>query len=189
MLTLTAANSSAVAGTYTVEVANLAETSSGYLAPITNAGDTLAGSITLAVGAGTAQTISVRRIRRNNTLAGLAAAINSSGVGITASVLTDASGSRLSMVSGTSGADGNIVVSANSIARHDKFEHAGTPVYSASSTSSGILTPIANAGSDTLIGLGHAAGGQRDGADRHADLERQHARRAGGRRSTRPIWE
>jgi len=151
VLTLTAANSSAVAGTYTVEVANLAETSSGYLAPIANAGDTLAGSITLAVGAGTAQTISVPADSGNNTLAGLAAAINSSGVGITASVLTDASGSRLSLVSGTSGADGNIVVSANSIADTSNST-AISPVYTVSSTSSGILTPIANAGSDTLSG-------------------------------------
>ena len=40
--------------------------------------------------AGTAQTITLNS--SDNTLAGLAAAINSSGVGVTASVLTDASG-------------------------------------------------------------------------------------------------
>jgi flagellar hook-associated protein 2 len=68
------------------------------------------------VGAsGTAQTIDVANLT-NQTLAGLAAAINSSGVGITASVLTDSSGSRLSLVSGTSGAGGDITVSSNSIA-------------------------------------------------------------------------
>ena len=120
VLSLTAANSSAAAGTYTVAVTNLAQTSSGYLAQITNANDTLAGSITLQVGAGSAQTITLSS--SDNTLAGLAAAINSSAVGITASVLTDATGSRLSLVSGTSGAAGNIAVSANSItdtANHD----------------------------------------------------------------------
>ena len=95
-------------------MSNLAQTSSGYLAPVSNAGDTLSGSITLAVGSDAAQTITLNS--SNNTLSGLAAAINSSGVGITASVLTDSSGSRLSLVSGTSGAQGNIAVTANSIA-------------------------------------------------------------------------
>ena len=116
VLELTAASSSAIAGTHTVTVTNLAQTSSGYLTEISKASDTLSGSITLQVGAsGTAQTIDVANLT-NQTLAGLAAAINSSGVGITASVLTDSSGSRLSLVSGTSGAGGDITVSSNSIA-------------------------------------------------------------------------
>ncbi|MGH9600468.1 MAG: flagellar filament capping protein FliD [Terracidiphilus sp.] len=113
VLELTAASSSATAGTHTVMVNTLAQTSSGYMAPIANASDTLSGSITLQVGSGTAQTITLDS--SDNTLAGLAAAINGSGLGITANVLTDASGSRLSLVSGTSGADGNISVSANSV--------------------------------------------------------------------------
>ncbi len=113
VLQLTSATSSASAGTHTVVVNNLAQTSSGYLAAISSASDTLSGSITLQVGGGTAQTITLNST--NNTLAGLAQAINSSGVGVTASVLTDSSGSRLSLVSGTSGAGGNIQVTANSI--------------------------------------------------------------------------
>jgi flagellar hook-associated protein 2 len=114
VLELTSASAAATAGTHSVVVNSLAETSSGYLTPIANANDTLSGSITLQVGAsGTPQTITLGA--NDNTLAGLAAAINSSGVGVTASVLTDANGSRLSLVSGTSGADGNIAISANSI--------------------------------------------------------------------------
>ncbi len=88
ILELTAANSSAVAGTHTVIVTSLAQTSSGYLTPITNASDTLAGSLTIQVGSGAAQTITVGS--SSNTLAGLASAINASGVGVTATVLTDA---------------------------------------------------------------------------------------------------
>jgi flagellar hook-associated protein 2 len=114
VLELASASPSATAGTHTVVVKSLAQTSSGYLAPIANASDTLSGAITLQVGAsGTPQTITLNST--DDTLAGLAAAINSSGVGVTASVLTDSAGSRLSLVSGTSGANGNIVVSANSI--------------------------------------------------------------------------
>jgi flagellar hook-associated protein 2 len=113
VLELTAASSSATAGTHTVVVNSLAQTSSGYLTEIANASDTLSGSITLQVGNGAAQTVTLNS--SDNTLAGLAAAINTSGVGITASVLADATGSRLSLVSGTSGANGDITVSANSI--------------------------------------------------------------------------
>ena len=116
VLELTSASSSAVAGTHTVTVKNLAQTSSGYLTEISKASDTLSGSITLKVGtSGTAQTIDVSSLT-TKTLAGLAAAINSSGVGINASVLTDSSGSRLSLVSETSGAGGDITVSSTSIA-------------------------------------------------------------------------
>ena len=150
VLTLTAASSAAVAGTHTVTVTSLAETSSGYLAPITKASDTLSGSITLQVGSsGKGQTIALNS--SDNTLAGLASAINSSGVGITASVLTDSLGSRLSLVSGTSGAKGNITVTANSIA-DAKSTTTITPSYTSSSSSSGLLTPIANAAADALSG-------------------------------------
>lgn len=113
VLELTAAAPSAAAGTHTVTVKSLAQTSSGYLTPIANSSDTLSGSITLQVGSGTAQTITLSS--NDNTLAGLAAAINSSGAGVTASVLTDASGSRISLVSGTSGANGNIQVTSSSL--------------------------------------------------------------------------
>jgi flagellar hook-associated protein 2 len=149
VLTLTAATASAVAGTHTVEVQNLAQTSSGYLADIANGGDTLSGSITLAVGAGVAHTFNLTS--SDNTLAGLAAAINASSVGINASVLTDASGSRLSLVSATSGAGGNIAVSGNSIVDTTSATTI-TPAYISSSSSAGLLTPIASAADDTLSG-------------------------------------
>jgi flagellar hook-associated protein 2 len=125
VLTLTAANNTAIAGTHTVEVANLAQTSSGYLAEITNSSDTLSGAITLQVGSGTAKTITLSS--SDNTLSGLASAINASGAGVVASVLTDSSGSRLSLTSGTSGANGDITVSNNTIA--DTTTSSGTLAY------------------------------------------------------------
>ena len=128
VLTLTAATSSAIAGTHTVTVTNLAQTSSGYLAPITSTSDKLSGAITLQVGSGTAKTITLNS--SNNTLSGMAAAINSSGAGVTASVLTDSSGSRLSLVSGTSGKQGTVSVTANSIS--DTTTSSGTLAYTSS---------------------------------------------------------
>lgn len=111
VLQLTSATSSAVAGTHTIVVNSLAQTSSGYLDSIANAGDTLAGSITIQVGSGTAQMVNVGS--NSNTLAGLATAINSASIGVTANVITDANGSRLSLVSGTSGAAGNLTITSN----------------------------------------------------------------------------
>jgi flagellar hook-associated protein 2 len=149
VLAITAANNSAVAGTHTVTVTSLAQTSSGYLAPIANASATLSGSITLQVGNGAAQTIKVNS--SDNTLSGLATAINSSGAGVTASVLTDASGSRLSLVSGISGTNGNLTISKNSIAAaNTALNYSGTSGTS-TANSTGTLTPITNTG-DALTG-------------------------------------
>ena len=147
---LTSASSSATAGTHTVAVTSLAKTSSGYLAPVSNPAQKLTGSITLQVGSGKAQTVTLGS--SNNTMAGLAAAINSSGVGVTASVLTDSSGSRLSLVSGTSGASGNIAVSSNSIsaAAAATLSYSGTAGTS-TVNSTGTLGAVANA-SDILTG-------------------------------------
>jgi flagellar hook-associated protein 2 len=155
VLTITAADNTAIAGTNVVTVTNLAQTSSGYLAQISNADDTLSGSVTLQAGSGTPLTITLNST--NNTLAGLASTINASGVGITASLLTDSSGSRLSLVSGTSGAGGNITVSDNTIVASNTALSASVTAAtnasgSASATAStSTLTTITNA-SDTLTG-------------------------------------
>ena len=154
VLELTAATSSAASGTHTVVVHNLAETSSGAMAEIANSADTLSGSVTLQVGSGTAQTITLGA--SDDTLSGLASAINSSGAGITASVLTDATGSRLSLVSGTSGAGGNIVVSSNTLSAAASNTlsakvTAGSDTGSSSTTSSATLSPVSSS-SEQLTG-------------------------------------
>jgi flagellar hook-associated protein 2 len=150
VLTLTAADSTAVAGTHTGTVTNLAQTSSGYLTEIANASDPLTGSITLQAASGSKLTITLDS--SDNTLSGLASAINSSGLGINASVLTDSSGSRLSLVSATSGASGNIAVSANSIVATNStaLKYTGT-AGSGTQASTGSLTALTSS-SDTLSG-------------------------------------
>lgn len=110
VLELSSASSSAMAGTHTVVVKSLAQTCSGYLTPITNAKDKLSGSVTIQLGNGQSHTITLGS--SNNTLAGLASAINSAGIGVSAGVLTDSNGSRLSLVSGTSGAAGALTISS-----------------------------------------------------------------------------
>ena len=113
VLAITSASSSAVPGTHTIVVNNLAATSSGYLTGVTSATDTLTGSISIAVGSGAAQTVNLGS--GGDTLSGLASAINSAGIGVTASVITDTTGSRLSLVSGTSGADGDLTVNTSGL--------------------------------------------------------------------------
>jgi flagellar hook-associated protein 2 len=151
VLQITAATSSAIAGTHTVEVSNLASTSSGYLAAVTSASATLTGSVTLQSGDGSAVEISVPTASGQNTLAGLAGAINSSAVGITASVLTDANGSRLSLISSTSGAGGDITVSNNGIAATGQILGYTGTAGTNSAASTGTLAGIETAG-DTLSG-------------------------------------
>ena len=151
-MSITAANNTAIAGTHTVTVTSLAQTSSGYLAPIANAADKLSGSITLQVGTGPTQTVTLNP--SNNTLSGLAAAINGSGAGITASVLTDANGSRLSLVSGTSGQGGDITISDNTLsdAVPNTLAYTGTAGTN-SANSTGTLAAVASP-SETLSATG-----------------------------------
>ena len=106
VLALSSASPAATAGSHTVVVNSLAQTSSNYTNRVTNAGDTLSGSLSIQIGSGASKSIVV--VDSNNTLAGLAAAINGAGMGVAASVVTDTLGSRLSLVSSASGAAGQI---------------------------------------------------------------------------------
>jgi flagellar hook-associated protein 2 len=114
VLELTSAGSSATAGTHTVTVENLAQTSSAASGAV-GANDTLSGGVTIQVGSGQQYTINVGDNSTASTVSGLAAAINAAGIGVTATVLTDSSGSRLSVVSDASGASGTLTVSGSLI--------------------------------------------------------------------------
>jgi len=110
VLNLSSASAEAAAGSHSIVVSQLAQTSSVYTSPA-SATDTLSGSLSIQVGSGTAQTITVDD--SSNTLSTLAAAINSAGVGVAASVISDTNGSRLSLVSSTGGTAGQLTVTSN----------------------------------------------------------------------------
>lgn len=145
---LTSATSAAMAGSHTIIVNSMAKTSSGYLTEVASASDTLTGSITLQVGNGTTHTVTLPG--SGGTLASLASAINSSGAGISASVLTDSTGSRLSLVSATSGGGGNISITSNSLADSSN----GNAALSYKSTVTGV---DASLNIDGVDGLGSAS--------------------------------
>jgi flagellar hook-associated protein 2 len=110
VLSLSSASAAAVAGTHTVTVQNLAQTSSAASAPVASS-DVLTGCITFKVGNGAWQTVNVGDSGTQATLAGVAAAINGAGLGVTATILTNADGTtRLSLVSQTSGLAGQLTI-------------------------------------------------------------------------------
>jgi flagellar hook-associated protein 2 len=109
VLSLSSAGANAAAGSHSIVVSRLAQTSS-YYTNATPAGDALNGALTIQIGSGAAATIPVVS-GQSDTVSTYAAAINAAGIGVTASVITDASGSRLSIVSNTSGAAGQLTLS------------------------------------------------------------------------------
>jgi flagellar hook-associated protein 2 len=111
-LALLSADTTATAGSHTVTVQQLAQTSTEASSAV-GANDTLSGSFSFHIGNGSSQTVSVDP--SNSTIAGLAAAINQAGIGVSASVVTDSSGSRLSLISQISGAAGQISIDSNSL--------------------------------------------------------------------------
>jgi flagellar hook-associated protein 2 len=126
---------------YTGNASTGSQNSSGTLAPITNAGDTLSGSISIQVGNGTAQTIQIGASSTPATLAGLADAINSASIGVTASIVANNDGSSsLSLLSGTSG-DAEALTVTSSIA--DKSTQTiGVPTTSGNNTLAGMASAI-----------------------------------------------
>jgi flagellar hook-associated protein 2 len=89
-----------------------ATASTGTFTELAGANDPLAGSMTIQVGTGQAQTITVSS--SDNTLAGLESAINAGNYGVTASIPIDpASGaSSLQLTSNTQGSTGTLTVTS-----------------------------------------------------------------------------
>jgi flagellar hook-associated protein 2 len=108
LLSLTSASSTASAGSHTIVVNSLAKTSSEASNALATANDTLSGSLTIQ-----GHTFNVDSADNDTTLATLASAINSAAIGVSANVITDSTGSRLALVSGTSGAAGQLSVSGS----------------------------------------------------------------------------
>ena len=113
VVSLRTATAQAVAGSHSITVNSLATTASQYSTSLRSKNDILAGSLTLQIGSGNPQVLTVDN--SNNTLVGLAAAINSGTYGVSANVVTDTNGSRLSLVSQTGGAAGVITLNSSII--------------------------------------------------------------------------
>jgi flagellar hook-associated protein 2 len=104
-------SASAVAGQYSLQVNNLATTATLTSAPVVGGAATALGTGTLTVAVGSAST-SITIDSTNNSLAGIAAAINSApnNPGVSASIITTTTGSRLILTGTTTGAINAITV-------------------------------------------------------------------------------
>jgi flagellar hook-associated protein 2 len=109
------AASGTVAGTHTIVVNSLASTGAWYSDAAASPTATLpASSFTLTTTAGASVTIPTGTGQAADNLNDLASTINGDSLGVTASVVSDASGSRLAIISNTSGTAGDFsITSAN----------------------------------------------------------------------------
>ncbi len=157
LLTATAA-STAVAASHTIAIANLATTSSYYTDAVATGSTALktGDTISITVGSGSAASLTIDST--NNTLDKLAAAINKQTGAVSATVINDANGARLALVSATSGVAGDIsttgalhLASAPSTAVN--FNQAvaglnatltvdGIPISSSSNTVTGVINGV-----------------------------------------------
>lgn len=143
-----AADGTATNGVHTISVNSLATTSSYYTNDVATGDTAIAtGSFQLQVGSNAPVTITVGST--NNTLNELAASINSQNVGVTASVVNDAGGARLALVSSTTGAPGDLTVSNNTTGlsftkavtgSNASLTVDGIPVSSTSNTVTGVIS-------------------------------------------------
>lgn len=111
VVTASAASGSAL-GNHVVTVNSLATTDSWTSGTFASGSTVLpAGTITITPGSGTATTITTDG--SSTTLSDVASQINSDNLGVTASVVTDATGARLAIVSNTTGSAANFTVSSS----------------------------------------------------------------------------
>jgi flagellar hook-associated protein 2 len=144
------ASSVAVSAVHTITVNNLATTSSFYTNALASATTPLTtGSFQIQVGSAAPVTVTVDST--NNTLSGVATAINNLNGGIRASVITDANGARLALSSETTGAPGDLTVSANSTnlvfnkavtGTNASLTVDGVPISSTSNTVSSVINGV-----------------------------------------------
>jgi flagellar hook-associated protein 2 len=149
------------AGTHVVIVNNIASAASSYSNAVASSSTQLpAGSFTLQVGSGTPTTIQIGN--GVNTLDDLASDINGQSLGVTASVVNDASGARLAIVSNNTGSANAFTISGSSgltFTQASPGQDAaltvdGIPIDSASNTVTGAVNGL------TLNLLGASPGGQ-----------------------------
>ena len=158
------ANSSAVIGNHSVTVSSLATVSSSYSDYVPSTTQLGGDEIDVAYGDPNNPSTTDKIVipSGDNSLQQVASYINSSSYGVTANVVTDAQGSRLVLVSKTSGAAGNLTVTSPALnftqgtAGVDaKLTVDGVPIDSSSNTVAtaipGVTLNLASAAPNTPV--------------------------------------
>lgn len=161
-LATASANSGAQAGVYSFKVNSLAQAQQIASQGFDSASSTITqGTFAFQVGTGAVNTITINST--NNTLQGLASAINTANAGVTASVVNDGSSSQgyhLLLTSNNSGTANAITITNNLAASGGgalrpelNASYIGAAV--TGSGYSGTATPTANSGSGAFTGAGN----------------------------------
>jgi flagellar hook-associated protein 2 len=115
VVTASAASGSSV-GNHVVVVNNLAATASWTSGTFASSSTALpAGSFTITNGSGSTATVTTDGTK---TLSDVASEINGDNLGLTASVITDASGARLAIVANSTGASSNFTITSSGSANY-----------------------------------------------------------------------
>jgi flagellar hook-associated protein 2 len=142
------AQSSAAAGSHVIVVAQLATTSSAYSDALATSSTSFGtGNLSLQVGS---MPVNITVDSQINTIAGLANYINAQSLALTASVIQDANGFRLGLVSKSGGLPGDITIAANTTGlnltriagQNAAFTVDGVPISSATNTVTGVLAGV-----------------------------------------------
>jgi len=144
------ATAGAAIGSHIVSVQSLASSASWYSPSLPSSSSSL-GSSTLTITAADGTQTSFNTGSGVNTLSDLASAINAAGIGVNASIVNDASGSRLALVSSTTGSAADFTVSSSdptftmtraSTAANASLTVDGIPISSATNTVTGAVTGL-----------------------------------------------
>jgi flagellar hook-associated protein 2 len=155
-VTATAATGT-VTGSHTVVVNNLASTATWYSDLATSATATLpTASFTLTTKAGASATFATGSGKAGDTLNDLATAINGSSLGVTATVVTDSTGSRLAIVSNSVGAANDFSVSEPYTSWTAPQMSSGETLAANSFTLTSATTPATTATVNTTSGESYA---------------------------------
>ena len=138
-------------GSHLIAVQSLATSASWFSPSLPNSGASLGTSTLTITAAGGTQT-SFNTGSGINSLSDLVSAINASGIGVNASVVTDASGARLALIGQTTGSAADFTVSSSDPTFN--ITRAGGPATNASLTVDGIpISSATNTVSGAITGL------------------------------------
>lgn len=107
------ADNSAIPGSYSVSVSALAQAQSVYSQAFASSSQTTIGTGTIGIQVGSGAVVNVSITNSNDTLAGIAGAINGANAGVKATVIYDGSGYRLALTGSKTGAANAFSVSVS----------------------------------------------------------------------------
>lgn len=154
------ANAGAATGSYSIEVQQLARAQSTVSTPVATGTSMGSGSLSIAIGrwvggsfTSPADPVTIEVLPGEDSLSAIAAKINSTGAGVTASVLRDASGERLLLQSRETGESAGFSISATNNDGSAEGEGLSRLAFDETSTGGSSLAQSARNAEATINGV------------------------------------